>query len=130
LSVPLAARGAAFGDIDNDGDTDVVVAQTDGPPLLLRNGGTKNHWLGLSLAGAGRNRQALGARVTIVEAGGARRIFDVTAAGSYLSSSDPRLLVGLGTRTSVRAVEVRWPGGRTQVFDNLPVDRYTTLSEK
>ncbi|HYY42218.1 MAG TPA: VCBS repeat-containing protein, partial [Pyrinomonadaceae bacterium] len=63
FSVPLAARGAAFGDIDNDGDTDVLLAQTDGPALVLRNSGAKNHWLGLSLAGAGNNRQGLGARV-------------------------------------------------------------------
>jgi len=130
LDAPLAARGAAFGDLDNDGDTDIVVAQTDGPALLLRNEGTKNHWLGLALAGAKGNRQGLGARVTVVDARGGRRIFDVTTAGSYLASNDPRLLVGLGEQTGVRAVEVRWPSGRTQVFNNPPADTYTTLGEK
>src|SRR3954466_9276758 len=88
LKVPLAARGAAFGDIDNDGDTDVVLAQTDGPALVLRNSGTKNHWLGLALAGAGTNRQGLGARVVVTDAGGVRQVFDVTGAGSYLSTND------------------------------------------
>ncbi|MDT7778719.1 MAG: enediyne biosynthesis protein, partial [Acidobacteriota bacterium] len=84
LSAPLAARGAAFGDLDNDGDTDVVLAQTDGPPVLLRNNGTKNHWLGLALAGSKGNRQGLGARVFVTDSGGGRQVFDVTASGSYL----------------------------------------------
>ena len=130
LRAPLAARGAAFGDVDNDGDTDVVIAQTDGPPALLVNGGTKNRWLGLALAGAKGNRQGLGARVTVVDSSGARQIFDVSAAGSYLSSSDPRVLVGLGGAAGVRSVEVRWPGGRTQKLDGLALDRYTTVNEK
>ncbi|HYE15053.1 MAG TPA: CRTAC1 family protein, partial [Pyrinomonadaceae bacterium] len=130
LSAPLAARGAAFGDLDNDGDTDVVLAQTDGPAVVLRNNGTKNHWLGLALAGAGANRHALGARVTVVSASGARQIFDVTAAGSYLSSNDPRIIVGLGDAAAVRSVEVRWPGGRAQTVAAPQVDRYLTVSEK
>jgi hypothetical protein len=130
LTAPLAARGAAFGDIDNDGDTDVVLAETDGPPVVLRNNGTKNHWLGLALVGAKGNRQALGARVTVTDSAGGRQLFDVTAAGSYLSSNDPRLLVGLGNRTGVRSVEVRWPDGRTQTVNNPQVDRYVTINEK
>jgi hypothetical protein len=130
LSLPLAARGAAFGDLDDDGDTDVVLGQTDGPPVLFRNGGTKNHWLGLALAGAKGNRRGFGARVTVTDASGGRQIFDVTAAGSYLSSSDPRVIVGLGNKTSVRAVEVRWPDGQKQTVSNPPLDRYTTINEK
>jgi hypothetical protein len=130
LTAPLAGRGAAFGDLDNDGDADVVLAQTDGPPVILRNEGTKNHWLGLALVGAKSNRQALGARVTVTDAAGSRRVFDVTAGGSYLSSNDPRLIVGLGNQRAVRAVEVRWPAGQTQVISNPPVDRYTTVNEK
>jgi hypothetical protein len=130
LTAPLAARGAAFGDLDNDGDTDVVIGQTDGPPVILRNNGTKNHWLGLVLAGAKGNRQALGARVKVTDAAGGRQIFDVSQAGSYLSSNDPRLLVGLSLRDSVRSVEVRWPDGRTQTVNNPPVDKYLTISEQ
>ncbi len=130
LTRPLAARGAAFGDIDNDGDTDVVVAQTDGPALVLRNSGAKNHWLGLALAGARGNRQGLGARVVVTDAGGGRQVFDVTAAGSYLSSNDARILVGLGGKTAVRTVEVRWPGGKTQTLNSPAIDTYHTVREQ
>jgi hypothetical protein len=129
LSEVLAARGAAFGDMDNDGDTDVVVAQTDGPAVLLRNDGTKNHWLGLALAGPKGNRQGFGARVTVTDSAGARQVFDVTAAGSYLSSNDPRLVVGLGGKTAVRTVEVRWPDGKTQTLNPPRLDAYQAVRE-
>jgi len=131
---PLAARGAAFGDLDNDGDTDVVIGQTDAPPLVLRNegrrDGAKPHWLGVVLVGSKSNRQGLGARVAVTDASGARQVFDVTAAGSYLSSSDPRVLAGLGTRAAVRSVEVRWPSGITQTVKDPAIDRYLTINEK
>jgi hypothetical protein len=130
LNLPLAARGAAFGDLDNDGDTDVIVAQTDGAALILRNEGTRNRWAGLRLACAGGNRQCLGARVTLTDTEGGRQVFDVTTAGSYLASNDPRLLVGLGTRAGVRAVEVRWPGGKKQTVTEVPTGLYTTINEK
>ncbi|MET0646780.1 MAG: CRTAC1 family protein [Pyrinomonadaceae bacterium] len=130
LSVPLAARGAAFGDLDNDGDTDVVLAQTDGPALVLRNSGAKNRWLGLTLVAAGMNRQALGARVVVTDVAGARQVFDVTGAGSYLSTNDTRLLVGLGSQTGVRTVEVRWPGGKVQTLNSPALDSYQTVREK
>jgi enediyne biosynthesis protein E4 len=130
LKVPLAARGAAFGDLDNDGDTDVVLAQTDGPAVVLRNSGAKNHWLGLSLAGARGNRQGLGARVVVTDSGGGRQVFDVTAAGSYLSSNDTRLLVGLGSKTAVRTVAIRWPGGKTQTLNSPAIDSYQTVREQ
>jgi hypothetical protein len=129
LAQTLAARGAAFGDIDNDGDTDVVLGQTDGPAVLLRNGGAKNRWLGLSLAGPKGNRQGLGARVTVTDAAGAKQVFDVTGAGSYLSSNDPRLVVGLGGKSAVRTIEVRWPDGRTQTLSSPQLDAYQTVSE-
>jgi hypothetical protein len=136
FNTPLAARGAAFGDLDNDGDTDIVLAQTDGAPVVLRNEGTrdatKNNWIGLALAGAGgnSNRNAFGARVTVTDAAGGRQIFDVTSAGSYLSTSDARTLVGLGARAGVRSVEVRWPGGRTQTISNPPINKYMTITER
>ncbi|HEX7317009.1 MAG TPA: CRTAC1 family protein [Pyrinomonadaceae bacterium] len=130
LKLPLAARGAAFGDLDNDGDTDVVLAQTDGPALVLRNSGAKNHWLGLALAGSGMNRQGLGARVVVTDSTGARQVFDVTGAGSYLSTNDTRLLVGLGNKAAVRTVEIRWPGGGTQTLNSPAVDSYHIVSEK
>jgi enediyne biosynthesis protein E4 len=126
----VAGRGAAFGDLDNDGDTDIVVNVLDGTPLVLRNDGTRNHWLGISLVGAGANRTGLGARVTVTDALGRRQIFDATTAGSYLSSNDPRIICGLGTADSIRFVEVRWPNGKTQRIGNPPVDRYLTINER
>ena len=128
FQTPLAARGAAFGDLDNDGDTDAVVAVVEGAPVVLRNEGTKNHWLGLTLAGPVPNRSALGARVTLTDASGRRQVREVTTAGSYLSSNDPRLVFGLGASAGVKSLEIRWPGGRTQKVENPAVDRYLTVS--
>jgi hypothetical protein len=129
FSAGLSARGAAFGDLDNDGDTDVVLAILDGAPVVLRNDGTRNHWLGVTLAGAKSNRQGTGARVIIVDGAGRRQVMDASAAGSYLSSNDKRLLFGLGAATGVSLVEVRWPGNKTQRINNPPIDRYLTINE-
>jgi hypothetical protein len=126
----IAARGAAFGDLDNDGDTDVVVGVMDGSPVILRNDGTRNHWLGISLAGAKPNQAGLGARVTVTDSGGRQQTREVTSAGSYLSSNDPRIIFGLGAAAGVKAVEVRWPGGRTQRIANPSLDRYLTIKER
>jgi hypothetical protein len=128
---PLAARGAAFGDLDNDGDTDVVIGQVDGAPVILRNGGTKNHWLGLSLTGdGGSNRNGIGAHVTVIDTENRRQVCEVSGAGSYLSSSDLRVIVGLGQATGVRSVEVRWPGGRVQKLAPSAIDVYLTINER
>jgi hypothetical protein len=130
FSVPLAGRGAAFGDLDNDGQIDVVLSVLNGSPVILRNGGSKNHWLGIKLAGAKSNRDGIGARVAITDANGRRQIFDVSTGGSYLSSNDPRIVAGLGTASGVRNVQVRWPSGRLQTVANPELDRYITISEK
>ena len=129
FSVPLAARGAALGDLDNDGQTDIVMSATDGPALVLRNNGSKNHWLGITLAATKSNRKAIGARVTVVDASDRRQIFDVNNSGSYLSSNDYRVLVGLGATKVVRSVEVRWPNGRVDKVVNPETDRYLTITE-
>jgi hypothetical protein len=125
----LAARGLATGDVDNDGDTDVVIAQTNGAPVILRNNGTKNHWLGLDLRGEQTAPNGEGARVTIVDANNKKQIFDVSNSGSYLSASDARLLVGLGASASIKFVEIRWTSGKTQRLEKIEIDRYHTLKE-
>jgi len=130
FSKPVSARGAAFGDLDSDGDTDVVVGVVEGTPVILRNDGTRNHWIGVSLVGAKSNRQGLGARVTVVDGNGRRQVSEVTGAGSYLSSSDPRIIFGLGGATAVKSIEIRWPGGRTQKIANPGIDRYLTVNER
>ena len=124
-----AAAGAAFGDLDNDGDPDVVIGVLHDAPVILRNEGTKNHWLGIALLGDKANRQGLGARVIVRETGGRRQIFDVSGAGSYIASNDQRALIGLGAAGAVAELEIRWPGGRTQKISKPQIDRYLTIKE-
>lgn len=125
----LAARGMAAGDLDNDGDTDVVIAQTDGSPLILRNEGTKNHWIGFNLKGEKSAPAGEGARIVVTVDKG-KQIFDVSCSGSYLSSNDARVLVGLGELASIKSVEVRWASGKIQKVENPEIDRYHLISEK
>ena len=129
-------RGAAFGDLDNDGDEDVLVANNnDHPRLLVNNIGNQNHWIGLRLVGAAQGtaanqtRDMLGARVGIVRDGGPTLWRRVRSDGSYASANDPRVLVGLGQSTSVSRVRVIWPSGKTEEWSSIAVDRYTTLTE-
>ncbi len=101
-----SARGAAFGDLDDDGDIDIVVNNIDEPPSLLRNdGGNAGHWIGFRLVGGPRNRGAVGARV-VVRAGSLRQVEEIHAGSSHNSSNDPRLHFGLGASTSVERVEI------------------------
>jgi hypothetical protein len=122
-------RGAAFGDLDNDGDTDIVVATDNGPVRVLINEiGSRSHWIGLRLVAM--RRDALGARVTISRPGSAPLSRRARADGSYGSANDPRVLVGLGTTgAGALDVEVSWPSGRGERWSGVPVDRYTTLTE-
>jgi len=123
------SRGTAMGDIDNDGDTDVLVTNNNGPVrLLLNQVGSQNHWLGLRLVGKS-GRDMLGAQVEIVvdEKNTLRR--RVRTDGSYLSGNDPRVLVGLGQVSKVKAVRVFWPSGAVEEWKDLRVDQYTTLRE-
>jgi len=120
------SRGAAFGDVDNDGDTDVLVTNNNGPARLLLNQiGNKNHWIGLRLIGK-NGRDVLGAQVDVVTANGVLRR-RVRTDGSYLSANDPRVLVGLGAASQVKLVRVRWMDGTVEEFKDLTIDKYTTL---
>jgi hypothetical protein len=123
-------RGAAFGDIDNDGDTDVLVANNNGQPrLLINNVGSRNHWIGLRLVGRQASRDVLGARVAVVREDGSTLWRRARADGSYASASDPRVLAGLGGSTSVSRVRVVWPGGDMEEWNAPAIDRYSTLKE-
>jgi hypothetical protein len=130
FNVPVTARGAATGDLDNDGDTDIIIGTNDGPPIILRNNGTKNHWVGVSLIGTNSNRNGAGARVIVADESGRKQILDATNAGSYLASNDPRLLFGLGAVTSVLSIEIRWPSGKTQHVVKPAIDRYHVITER
>ena len=123
-------RGAAFGDIDNDGDVDVLVANNNGQPrLLVNNIGNRNHWIGLRLVGRQTPRDMLGTRVGIVRQDGSTLWRRARSDGSYASANDPRVLVGLGQATRVSRVRVVWPDGISEEWSNVAVDRYTTLTE-
>ena len=127
----IAGRGLAIGDFDNDGSVDVLVTVNDGAPLLLHNlSGRKNHWLGVRLVGRTANVDAIGARLTY-QAGDLRRHVFKVGGGSYLSSHDPRVVLGLGQHAKIDWVEIRWPNpsGRTERFTDLPIDCYITIVE-
>ncbi|HJT66052.1 MAG TPA: CRTAC1 family protein [Pyrinomonadaceae bacterium] len=129
FSKMFSGRGMAVGDFDNDGDLDVLVSNNGEAPLLLRNqGGNKNNWVGLNLVATRSNSAAVGAMVTW-QASGVKRTRLRTGGGSYLSSHDPREILGVGTATKIESLEIRWPSGATDKLTNVPLNKYIKVVE-
>lgn len=129
LSVERAGRGAAFGDLDNDGDVDIVVNDLDGRAQLLRNdGGNVNNAVMIKTIGVKSNRSGIGARVRVVS-GDLIQIDEVRSGGSYISQNDPRLHFGLENRTKIDLIEVKWPNGGVEKISNVGVNRVLTIRE-
>ena len=123
------SRGAAFGDIDNDGVEDVLVGTANGPTrLFINNIGNEDHWLGLRLTGVG-GRDMIGARVSISRGAGPTIWRRARSDGSYASANDPRVLVGLGESTGPVTVRVQWPDGKAEEWANQAIDRWVTLKQ-
>jgi hypothetical protein len=117
FTVGHAGRGAAFGDLDNDGDIDVVISRMDGPPAVLWNESQQGHWIRLELVGTRSNRSAIGAAVELY-VGGRVLHRQVKGGGSFASANDTRLLIGVGAAERVEQALIRWPSGlRTTLID-------------
>ncbi len=131
LQLSEVSRGAAFGDIDNDGDIDIVVANNNGRArLLLNETGSRSHWLGVRLEGVKDNRFGVGARVAALRKGQKPLWRRASADGSYLSANDVRVHFGLGREPGLEGVVVQWPSGDKEVWTNVRADSTVTLRQK
>jgi hypothetical protein len=129
FQVKLPSRGSAVGDVDDDGDLDIVVNHLDAKPTLLRNDSAKRgHWVSVRVRGQGMNRSAIGARVTLVAAE-RRRFREIRSSGSFLSHEDLRAHFGLGDATKADRIEVRWPDGSVEAVEAPPVDRTIVVEQ-
>jgi len=130
LGHPWAARGAAFGDLFNEGRIDIVISDYQGPAHLLRNEGENNyHWIELDLRGTKSNRDAIGARVKLVSESGKVQYRSVSPAGSYASANDRRIVFGLGDEDEIREIRIRWPSSTEQVIDRPTPDQILRVTE-
>jgi len=129
LLVPRSSRGAAFGDLFNNGNVDVVVNNLDGNATILRNdGGNQQHWLAIHLVGSGFNRSAIGALVRL-RANGRSQMQVVQSGDSYLSQSDKRLHFGLGSAVTAEQIQVTWPDGQTTALNSVRADQFLEIKE-
>ena len=127
---PFAARGAAFGDLNNDGSVDVAVNCNDGQALVLMNrGGNANHWILVNTVGKRDNRDGIGARIRLVSASAGEQFGFVSTSGSYASSSDKRVHFGLGRDTVIRLMEITWPNGAVQRLEQVNADQILTVTQ-
>jgi hypothetical protein len=125
-----AARGVAFGDLNNDGWVDAVMNCNNEPPVLLQNQHVgNNNWLTINTVGTTSNRDGIGADVSLVSASGLKQYAMVSTAGSYLSASDKRIHFGLGHEKAARLLEIKWPSGKTQRFENVPANQLLKATE-
>jgi hypothetical protein len=125
---PRVARGAAYADIDNDGDLDLLITTNGGPALLFRNDGATNHSLRVKLIGTKSNRDGIGAAVRVT-AGGDSQERMVRSGSSYLSSSELVLTFGLGQHAKADQVEVKWPSRQVDRLANVATDQIITIKE-
>jgi len=129
LKEKRVSRGLAVGDLFNDGNMDVVIADIDGAPMILRNRSVPGrHWVSFELAGTKSNRLALNARIKIV-AGGMTQTDEIHSGGSYLSQNDLRVHFGLGAAKRIDSVEIRWPSGKVETISDLAIDQFYSVLE-
>ena len=125
----IVARGAAYGDFDRDGDLDILITTNHGPAYLYRNeGGNRNKWISIRLAGTKSNRDGIGAVVRVESASG-KQSGTVHSGSSYCSQSDLALTFGLGKDPSVSALEIDWPSGLKQRLTNIAANQFITIEE-
>jgi hypothetical protein len=130
LQTPVAGKGLAYGDLDNDGRVDLVVSALNGAARIYRNTTANgNHWIALQLSGTRSNRGGIGARVRLTASDGLTQYNHVTTSTGYACSSDPRVHFGLGRAERIKTVEILWPSGVRQVLEDVAVDRIVAVKE-